>query len=253
MGSHAWVGGGVDVSRQCECDAVRAWRRALALHPAHAPTVGVYTQMLMEQDHLAAAEAVFKAALRAQPASAVVALQLAQMKHNLLLRAHVPAAGGARDLDETSEVLRLYDAALTLDPANKYALLAKAELMQVRSYLYFCTSSKASRLTAPAELARAVPRLPSSLRPHILTAYGLIYAPEALRGRARSRRRRTERRSCSTSKSFHWTPSASMPSPTPPSSFRKPPPRRKTPPPPPPPPPRPHTLRTPGPAISGSI
>jgi hypothetical protein len=36
-------------------------------------------------------------------------------------------------------VLRLYDAALALDPANKYALLAKAELMQVRECLYFCT------------------------------------------------------------------------------------------------------------------
>ena len=88
---------------------------------------------------LTEAEAVCKAALRAQPASAVVALQLARMKHNLLLRAHAPAAGGARDLEETSEVLRLYDAALALDPANKYALLAKAELMQVRECLYFCT------------------------------------------------------------------------------------------------------------------
>ena len=150
-----------ELCRTCQSEAVKAWKQALSLHPAHNPSVGAYASRLMQQEQFSAAEAVFRSALRVHPSSAVLTFKLAQMKHMLLDRLSSlggkgvgaggasggggggssmlagagetsgagSSGGSASGESEAIAVAQLYDTTLALDPAHTNAMLAKAHLL----------------------------------------------------------------------------------------------------------------------------
>ena len=116
----------VDAARQAEAEAVRAWKWALSLHPAHLVSVEAYTCRLQEQQRYGEAEQVVRRALRCHPGSSALALKLALMKHLGLMREVYTEGGGKlgggrshdADVEAAVGVGQLYDKALALDPGN---------------------------------------------------------------------------------------------------------------------------------------
>jgi tetratricopeptide (TPR) repeat protein len=153
-----------ELCRTCQSEAVKAWKMALSLHPAHNPSVSAYASRLVQHEQFSAAESVFKNALKVHPNSAVLTFKLAQMKHMLLdrLQARGGAGAGGRggggggggtvsagagggqnsgaegtvSLDaslwgesDAIAVAQLYDTTLMLNPSHTNAMLAKAHLL----------------------------------------------------------------------------------------------------------------------------
>ena len=73
-----------ELLRTCEAEAGKAWRMALALHPAHLPSVCAFSSWLFVQQQYAAAEQLVKTALRIHPNSAALLLRLAHLKRSQL-------------------------------------------------------------------------------------------------------------------------------------------------------------------------